>query len=379
MDNNLNLVRKVIIYLVLLGLGFSVTYFIWPSAGIVRKTATVIGLKSPRVIGFLPYWLIDKADKDYSRVVSEITYFSLTVNPDGTIQKYVKPGEAEPGWYGLISGKFKAPENIEKSLAVFNGNPDIIDALISNPASSAAVLAGEINPVMEEYGFTALNIDLESVRDASESARQNFIVFVAGLKKKLNRPLTIDISPTDLIKNRLIDPAAVAPFVDQVILMTYDYHYAGSQVTGPVAPSFGAGIESEFDVETGIQKALAVLPAEKIILGIPLYGYEWETLTPDTRSAVLPGSGVVASNRRVEEFLTGCSSCSAQIEELARESYLVYFDQAINTYHQIFYPDKKFMQNKIEIAKKYQLGGVAFWALGYEGNTILDPVADYLK
>lgn len=358
---------KKVIYFLLFGVGFAAAYLIFKPADKQR----------PQAIGWLPYWLLEKADKDYSRYLTEMTYFGLTVNPDGTIQKYTNPGEAEPGWYALTSGKFKPPANLAVSLAVFNGSPEQINRLISEPASSAAVLAGEVGPIMDEYGFTKLNIDLESARDASESARENFTVFIRELKKNLNRPLTIDASPTDLVKDRLIDLTAVAPYVESVILMTYDYHFSGSLVTGPVAPNGGAGVESEFDVETGIQKALEIMPPQKIILGIPLYGYEWETLTSNRRSAVLPGSGIVASNRRVEEFLAGCASCSAQTETAAEENYLVYFDESVQTYHQIFYPDEQFMADKIKLAEKYRLGGIAFWAIGYEGNTIFNPVAAY--
>ncbi|OGD55636.1 hypothetical protein A3E73_02090 [Candidatus Beckwithbacteria bacterium RIFCSPHIGHO2_12_FULL_47_17] len=379
------MVKKVIIYLSLFVLGFGITFLAVkfafnqdsPTAEVIKESVGAIGLKQHQVIGFMPFWLLDRADKDYSGYLTEMTYFGLTVNPDGTIQKYVKPGEAEPGWYALTSGKFTPPPNFKMSLAVFNGDPEKINQLIAEPEAHAAALAAEVGPMMEQYGFTTLNLDLESVLDASESARQNFTAFVRSLKTNLNKPITIDASPTDLVKARLIDLAAVGPLVESVILMTYDYHYSGSLVTGPVAPSFGAGIESEFDVETGIQKALEILPADKIILGVPLYGYEWEMLEPGRRSAVLPGSGIVASNRRVEEFLAGCASCSAQLETAAQESYLVYLDEETKTYHQIFYPDEKFMKTKIALANKYNLGGLAFWALGYEGNSLLNPVAGY--
>ncbi len=377
--------KKVIIYLSLFVLGFGITFLAVkfafnqnsPAAAVIKESVGAIGLKQHQSIGFMPYWLLDKADKNYSRYLTEMTYFGLTVNPDGTIQKYTKPGEAEPGWYALTSGKFTPAPNLKMSLAIFNGDPKKINQLIAEPEAHAAALAGEIGPLMEQYGFATLNLDLENVLDATESARQSFTAFVSALKTNLNKPLTIDASPTDLVKTRTIDLQAVGPLVDKVILMTYDYHFSGSMVTGPVAPNSGAGVESEFDTETGIQKALEILPADKIILGVPLYGYEWETLTPGRRSAVLPGSGIVASNRRVEEFLTGCASCSAQLEEAAQESYLVYLDQETNTYHQIFYPDEKFMKTKIALANKYNLGGLAFWALGYEGNAILNPVAGY--
>lgn len=348
-------------------------------AQLIKTSVESIGLKQHQVIGFLPFWLIDKADKDYSKYLTTLTYFGLTVTTDGTIQKYTAPGEAEPGWYALTSGKYVPSPNLKNSLLIFSGNPDTINQLVSDPITNANTLMAEINPIINQFKFTDLNLDLENVLPASDSARQNFTTFIQQVNQSLppTVTLTIDASPTDLIKNRLINLAAVEPFVDYIILMTYDYHFSGSFVTGPVAPVGGAGTYSEFDTETGIQKALAVIPPAKIILGIPLYGYEWETITPNPRAAVLPGSGIVASNRRIEEFISQCATCSAQIETAAQEAYLIYLDQATNTYHQFFYPEIKATQAKINLASQYHLGGLAFWALGYEGNTILNPVAAY--
>lgn len=400
--------KKFFAFLFIFCLGFGVTFLVLkfaynsPSkpAQIIKKSASSLGLKEHQVVGFLPYWLISKADKDYSKYLTTITYFGLVINPDGSIQKYTKPGESEPGWYALNSDKFIPPQALKKSLLVFSGEPEAINQLVSEPASHAATFVTQVTPIMEQYGFTDLNLDVENVLPASESARKNFTVFVRELKKGINKlplasasgipqaekfvsrsaqnkTLTIDVSPTDLIKNRLINVSEIEPYVDSVVLMTYDYHYIGSFVTGPVAPLGGAGTYSEFDTETGIQKALEVLPKDKIILGIPLYGYGWETITDNPRAAVIPGTGIIASNRRVEELLAQCATCSAKIEPAAEESYLIYKDQKTSTYHQIFYPDAQATQTKINLANKYQLGGLAFWALGYEGNTILNPVVVY--
>jgi spore germination protein YaaH len=161
--------------------------------------------------------------------------------------------------------------------------------------------------------------------------------------------------------------------------MTYDYHYAGSSVSGPVAPVGGAGKEAEFDVETGIQKALDVLPKSKIVLGVPLYGYEWETIDPSPRSATIPTSGIVISNQRAEELLTTCSSCQKQWDANGQESYIIYEDEKTKTYHHIFYPDQTATKAKVDLATKYDLAGLALWALGYEGNIILNPLSTYKK
>lgn len=345
-------------------------------------------MRQNQIIGFLPYWLVDKADKNYSQYLTNLTYFGLTINPDGTIQKLLNPTEEEPGWYSLRSGKLNGTfssikeNNLDLSLLVFSGNEESIANLISNPASHAANLIDDVGPLMQKYGFNELNLDIESFKpDASDSARDNFVDFVKLVREKMIEKklgnLTIDVSPTDLVKKRMIDVARIAEYVDRVVFMAYDYHFLGSLVTGAVSPSSGAGIDAEFDVETGLQKAVEILPREKIFLGIPLYGYEWETIENQPRSAVLPGSGLVISNRRAEELLNSCATCSAKLYESAKESYFIYEDQTTGTVHQVFFPDESFIREKLKLAQTYEIGGVALWAIGYEGNNILEPLIDY--
>ena len=235
---------------------------------------------------------------------------------------------------------------------------------------------------MRQYGCTDLSIDIGSViPEASSSARSNFTVFMRELRRIVDEnklgTITIDVSPTDLIRQRLINLEEVAPLVDSVVLMTYDYNYTGSAVTGPVAPVGGAGIEAEFDIETGIQKALEFIPKTKVVLGVPLYGYEWESTGNVPRTAVMPGSGLVISNRRIEQFLKECASCSAQLDAYGKESYLIYLNQATGMYHHVFFPDRQAMQEKINVANRYGLGGLALWALGYDGDTIMEPLRQY--
>jgi len=352
-----------------------------------NRLLTPLGLQKPTVIGFLPYWLLAKDNKDYSPYLDTVSYFGLTVDADGTIEKFTNPGETEPGWLTLKSKKIKSiletskEKNLNRSLVIFNGNQEKIGRLMENPEKHAQNLVNEVSPILTKYGFTDLNLDIESVSTASDSARQNFTLFTKTIHEELKKrhdliTLSIDVSPTALIKKYLIDVGKISSYVDKVILMTYDFHYQGSSVTGAVAPVNGAGRSAEFDTETSIKEALKILPAEKIIMGVPLYGYEWETLSDYPQAAIIPGSGITASNKRVEELLTKCSSCSAKFDPVSLEAYVIYQDQETNTFHQIFYPDKKVMQEKIKLVNKYRLGGMALWALGYEGKNILDPLID---
>lgn len=112
-------------------------------------------------------------------------------------------------------------------------------------------------------------------------------------------------------------------------------------------------------------------------MGLPLYGYEWETIGNTPRSGVIPGTGIIASNQRVEELLKNCTTCSTGRETNAQEAYVVYKDSQTGTYHQVFYPDQEAMQEKLNFAKANNLGGIALWALGYEGNSLLTSLQTY--
>ncbi len=351
----------------------------------VSRLLNPLGIQQTSVIGFLPYWLIGKSNTDYSQYVNTLSYFGLTVNEDGTIQKFTNPGESEPGRLALQSGKMNPilntaqKNNQDLSLVVFSGDQNKIGNLIADPGTHANTLTEAVSPILKSHDFTDLNIDIESVSLASDSARQNFTILIKTIHDQLklkNNSVTIsiDVSPTALIKKYLIDVPAISPYVDKIIFMTYDFHYQGSFVTGAVSPVNGAGESAEFDVETSVKEALKILPPEKIILGVPLYGYEWETLTDHPHAATIPGTGIVASNKRIEDLISSCASCSAQFDPVSKESYIIYKDVDTKTFHQLFYPDKQSIQEKIKLMQKYHLGGLALWALGYEGDSILEPL-----
>ncbi len=355
----------------------------------IVKVTSSLGMEKRQVIGFLPYWLLAKADKEYSPYLTTLTYFGLTLGGDGSIQHFTNPGEADPGWHALYSGKVdpfleKAKkDNLALSLLLFSGDESTIAQLISDPVPHAQKVIDEVTPLMKQYGFTDLNMDIESVKEASESARQNFTSFIAEIKRELDEKnlgtLTVDASPIVLVKPYLTNLTEVSKLSDQIVLMTYDYHYSGSFVTGPVSPMGGVPEVAEFDTLTALKETLKVMPPQKILLGLPLYGYEWETVGALPRSAVIPGTGLIASNRRVEELITTCGTCSAQLDTSAQEKYLVYQDANTGTYHQIFYPDENATQEKLKVVQKYNLGGIAVWALGYEGNTILSPLTSFVR
>jgi len=344
-------------------------------------------LPKKQIIGFLPYWLLEQAKNNYADSLTTLTYFGLNVDGDGHIIKQITPQQDDPGWYALNSGKLDPflknakGNNIKLSLLISGGDAGAINTLVSNPAQHADTLISEIKPLMKQYGFNDLNLDIEYRVTSSSVTETHFTQFVEEIKQQLIKQklgtLTIEISPNDVIKNNLINTKALASIIDTMILMAYDYHSQGSYVTGPVAPLSGAGVDSESDVTTAVEKALQTIPSGKLILGMPLYGYEWETLNTAVRSAVIPGTGALASDNRMESFVPSCATCSAFFDTEAQEEFIVYKDSDTGTIHQIYFPNQNSIKAKVDFSNKEKLGGVALWALGYEGDTMLHPLKNY--
>lgn len=65
-------------------------------------------------------------------------------------------------------------------------------------------------------------------------------------------------------------------------------------------------------------------------------------------------------------------------DNLAKESDYIYQEKVGDDYfHQAFVFDKKALGERITFAKDNYLGGLGLWALGYENNTMLEPLVSY--
>lgn len=347
----------------------------------------VISVSQKEIIGFLPYWFVGSAKQSYGDTITTLTYFGLIVGTDGKIQFMANEQEEEPGWHMLKSEALQKKltkaksENTTLSLLVFSGDADAIDLLVSDPVPHAKNLVSDVVPLMKKYGFTDLNIDIESTRNASDGAAAKFTLFLQEVKNNLaetsDYTLTVEITGNDLIRKNLIRPKDIGKIADYVVIMAYDFHYMGSAVTGAVAPIGGSEDDAEFDTNIVLAQAYKVIPREKIILGVPSYGYGWETLDRTPKATTLPGSGRTVSSKKADELIGGCEDCQVLYDEKADESYLIYPDKETGTIHQVFYPDRKALEAKVALATKNNLAGLAIWALGYENESIYMPLKQY--
>lgn len=385
--------KKTVLFSILsllAGIGMGMVYLqLLPElpAQLVSPLAEVSGKRPAKILGFLPYWLLDKADPTYTNTLTTLAYFSLTINPDGSIQKMTNPQEEDPGWTTLkkqsVADRLAQAHELGQttSLVIFSADQETMNTLFSDPVVHATRLVEDVTPIMRQYDFDDLNLDLESLGEASVSSQQQVTEFVRTVKNGLieNKlgTLSLDMTVSSLFQQQKTNPIEIGKIVDTVIIMTYDYHYPGSLLSGPVAPLGGAGTDRVYDVTTTLSRMTQLIPKEKILLGIPLYGYEWETLASAPGSPVIPGSGKTASDRRVEQLLSTCTNCVQGFDPIGQESYVVVSDNSY--YRQIFYSDPKTLSARVNLARSSSIGGVALWALGYEGSQTMKSLEQYKK
>ncbi len=186
--------------------------------------------------------------------------------------------------------------------------------------------------------------------------------------------IDVDVFADSAEKYRLWDLASLEPVTDRFIVMAYDYYRKSSKQAGPVAPLTGrcnpdTKTESlclDQDIVTHISQFSKIIPSEKIILGVPFYGYEWQTVDDSYLANTYPGTGTMASYSRVQSIFSDIdvSSVSARWSDLSLSPFLSY--QQDNKTYQIQFENAQSLAQKIKLVKSANLGGIAIWALGYE-------------
>lgn len=210
----------------------------------------------------------------------------------------------------------------------------------------------------QQYSLDGLNIDFETVGAGYGDDFSQFLRELSIQTHANNIVLSVDnYAPTasSMHYNRT-EQGLVA---DYVIVMGYDEHWGGSQTAGSVA-------SIDF-VESGIQKTMEEVPAEKIINAIPFYTRLWKT-----------EGGTVSSEA------IGMDTAKAWLERNAVE---VYWDnetcqyygeiQMDNVLYQIWLEEEESIQVKLNVMNANGIAGVAEWKLGFERDSVWDCIENY--
>ena len=334
--------------------------------------------KNEKIIyGFLPYWNIQKVALQDE--LTHLGYFSLTIDANGKFIESYNDGELDMGLRRLNSETFldlgnsllKKGKRVDIVITQFN-HGDIVAFLGSKQAQ--ANFFSSLDSVLLAYPINGVNIDIETSGQTTPELRDNMTSFMKDLREHLNSryshvELSIDVYAGAAKNTQIWDIAALAPHVDYIIVMAYDFHRSSSQKAGPVAPLFGDTAKWEESISYYFHAFLEKAPKEKIILGIPFYGYEWQTTSRESKSHTFPETGSAASYQRVLQLLEQKEELQVQEhwDEVALSPYISYVkDENI---YVVYYENSRSISYKLDFVNQLDLGGIAIWALGYEDDS----------
>lgn len=233
-------------------------------------------------------------------------------------------------------------------------------AVLIDPVYRGAAVNNIVKMVREQQ-FHGVNIFAARV---AKDEKAMFTAFMDELAAKLHdekKLLMLLVYPktADPSLNEVYDYNALGNIVDRLIVMTYDRHNDISQ-PGPIAPVSW--------VEENIQKLLEEekVPAEKILLGIAAYGYDW------------PANGAATMISENKAFETANKfKVNFEWDESSQAPFLKYVDGDIH--HTIYLENSYSAEFKFELVQKYNLKGIAIWRLGGETERFWAIVKEVLK
>ena len=363
----------------------SVTPSATPTPTPIRGEKQLLSTSTPaakEVAGFYPYWNLSKVNEVDLTNLSTVYYFALDLNRDGNFKKNGR------GMSGLKSNnakllKEKVLQNGARwGVTILNLSANSIARNIKNPARQQAIINNTIK-LMKQGGFTALNIDLEYVGRPHDTLKKRFTTFIQKLTDSVHREIvgstvSFDASADSVKKPRIFDLKSLGEILDHVIIMGYDFHSIASQVAGPVAPLTGKE-RYGYDVTISVSDYLSKVPSQKLLLGVPFYGYDWPTQNNEKGSVVVfsPEGPKVSSYARSIETAQKNNSL-INFDEESKSVWFSYFDKQHHTCRQVWFENQKSLGLKFDLVNQTKLGGIAIFALGDDSKEA-KPLWDQVK
>jgi spore germination protein YaaH len=233
--------------------------------------------------------------------------------------------------------------------------------LLQRPASCQTLQDSLISLLLLKDG-DGICLDFEGLAAAQSEAFADFVEVLADTLHRLQPRRNLTVCLPAGADGKAYPAKRLAAAADRFVLLAYSYKGTRVAETGPVAPL----AEVRRDVEDCIQ---AGIPAEKLLLGLPYFGYRWPTNSQD---AGIPATGdgeLVKIAKRAE----ASSGMDFGRDDISGLPYWIAKQGAA----QLWVDDTSSLSAKLQLVQALNLGGVAIWALGYDHGT--DAYWDFLK
>lgn len=244
-----------------------------------------------------------------------------------------------------------APMLSVTNLSESNFDTQLINKIL-NDNNLQQTLINNIIDMMNTKGYYGTIVDFERISPENREKYNNFLRKLVARAHQDGKIVATALAPktydvTEGAWHGAHDYKAHGEIVDFVIIMTYEWGWSG----GP--PMAVAPIN---EVRKVINYALTVIPPKKIMMGMPLYGYDW-TL-PYT-----PG-GEFAESIGNQEAINRAAKYNAVIkyDEKSQSPFYNYADEK-GRQHVVWFEDARSVEAKYKLVGELGLRGVSYWVL----------------
>ncbi|HXN60148.1 MAG TPA: glycosyl hydrolase family 18 protein, partial [Acidimicrobiales bacterium] len=304
---------------------------------------------------FAPYWTLTQSPLFDLTGLSTLDYFAVGVNPNGSLD------ENGPGWDGfesqdlsdLITRAHEAGERVV--LTVNDFDQGSLDTLTTSP-TAATTLSSALIPLLQAKSLDGVNFDFEGDGSGDQVGLTSLIEAVSGALRAADPhwQVTMDTYASSAgDSDGFYNIPALAPFVDAFFVMDYELNLAGS-------PSGASPLTSgAFSSLTTLKQYTSVVPASKVILGLPFFGIDWPTNNGTMAANATGGANDIAESQaqgngpEYWDPVTGTEWTSYQVG---------------NQWHESYYEGEYGLYEADLMAAYFGARGVGIWALGMESD-----------
>lgn len=294
---------------------------------------------------FISPWVLEQT----LPFLSELPIFSYGFTSQGEL---VPPAYGEDEW--LIAEAIRFGTQPILTLTPFgpdgNFNNLLINSVVNNPEYTENLIQNLLQ-VMGEKGYQGVDIDFEFILAQDRNAFTAFVGSVAEAMRRNGYHTSVALAPkTSADQPGLLyegkDYRAIGELADHVLLMTYEWGYT----YGP--PMAVAPINQ---VRRVVEYALTEIPAEKIDLGIPNYGYDWPLPFERGITKATTIGNIQAVRIAVE------NSAEIFFDSVAESPYFNYVLNGVE--HEVWFEDVRSLNAKFDLIAEYNLRGCGYWQI----------------